>query len=468
MVQIKVTPEMLEGVAKRAYGTRHALESIHKNLCDQIDHLCYQWTGASNQNFVQMFDDAKPKAFTFINGIANVEEELKQIAEKFRTADTSYDGNLVDGKVSDDNIEEGATCGPLNSEKKDDKKDESLLDKFKHGVEDVYEEYSKIKDFVDDKVEDVFEKAGLGAPYHFKKGMEEAIGDELLGLADAVIHPIDTLKNTAEALSDPVGTFNALKQTISDSWNNDVVNGDWNSRAAWYGSASAHTILAVGQLFVGTKGVDKIAMLNYGTKLSEVSQTAKQGAASLFNRNHKEFAIAGGGGLRFGLDTPDFKQAEEKLSTHQFANSGGNTNAIKPGDTSPLAPGGGLIAHEAKPGQRRGGHLIKKHVGKTDAELLQRLQNDPRIPASSSFTNRAIAERVANEVLSNPQNIAKINRWLNNPNTKPTLALRYNGNSILGRYVERGSNGALDVENAVIVLKKDNQGSFIITGYPEK
>lgn len=134
MVQIKVTPEMLEGVAKRAYGTRHALESIHKNLCDQIDHLCYQWTGASNQNFVQMFDDAKPKAFTFINGIANVEEELKQIAEKFRTADVSYDG-----KVSDDNIEEGATCGPLNSEKKDDKKDESLLDKFKHGVEDVYE-----------------------------------------------------------------------------------------------------------------------------------------------------------------------------------------------------------------------------------------------------------------------------------------------------------------------------------------
>ncbi len=99
---------------------------------------------------------------------------------------------------------------------------------------------------------------------------------------------------------------------------------------------------------------------------------------------------------------------------------------------------------------------------------MQRLQSDPRIPASSSFTNRAIAERVANEVLSNPQNIAKINRWLNNPNSRPTLPLRYNGNSILGRYVERGSNGALDVENAVIVLKKDNQGSFIITGYPEK
>ncbi|MED0990307.1 MULTISPECIES: hypothetical protein [Bacillus cereus group] len=38
----------------------------------------------------------------------------------------------------------------------------------------------------------------------------------------------------------------------------------------------------------------------------------------------------------------------------------------------------------------------------------------------------------------------------------------------MGRVIDRGSNSASDAENAVIVLKKDNQGSFIITGYPEK
>ncbi|WP_260632209.1 WXG100 family type VII secretion target [Bacillus bingmayongensis] len=298
MVQIKVTPEMLEEVAKRANDTKYVLESIHKDLYNQIEHLAYQWTGVSMQKFYQDFNEAKPMAFTATYAIVKVEEDLKQIAEKFRNADGSYDGNLVDGKTSDDNIEEGAMCGPLNSEKKDSKKDESLLDKFKHGVEDVYEEYSKIKDFVDDKVEDAYEKAGLGVPYHFKKGMDEAIGDELLGLLDAVFHPIDTLNNTAEAFSDPVGTFNAIKQTISDSWNTNVVNGDWNSRAEWFGSASVHTTLAVGQLFLGTKGVDKIAKLKPGTKLVEISRNTKQGfeyAASLFNRNHNEFAIAGAG-----------------------------------------------------------------------------------------------------------------------------------------------------------------------------
>lgn len=105
MVQIKVTPEMLEEVANRANNTRNALESIHNDLCNQIDYLCYQWIGASNQNFVQMFNDARPKAFTSINAITNVEEELKRIAEKFRNADNQ-----------DVTLEEGAMCGKQKSD----------------------------------------------------------------------------------------------------------------------------------------------------------------------------------------------------------------------------------------------------------------------------------------------------------------------------------------------------------------
>ncbi|MGH0930407.1 RNase A-like domain-containing protein [Bacillus mycoides] len=49
-----------------------------------------------------------------------------------------------------------------------------------------------------------------------------------------------------------------------------------------------------------------------------------------------------------------------------------------------------------------------------------------------------------------------------------TLPLNYNGNAIIGRVIDRGSNSASDAENTVIFLKKDNQESFIITGYPEK
>lgn len=44
------------------------------------------------------------------------------------------------------------------------------------------------------------------------------------------------------------------------------------------------------------------------------------------------------------------------------------------GDSTPLALGGGLAAHEAK-----GRHLIDRHIGKTDEELLQRLQINKKI-----------------------------------------------------------------------------------------
>ncbi|MBK5471323.1 MULTISPECIES: WXG100 family type VII secretion target [Bacillus] len=105
MVQIKVTPEMLEEVANRASNTRIALESIHNNLCNEIDHLCFQWIGASNQQFIQMFNEARPKAFTSINSIIQVEEDLKRIAEKFRNTDNQ-----------DVTMEEGAMCGKPSSE----------------------------------------------------------------------------------------------------------------------------------------------------------------------------------------------------------------------------------------------------------------------------------------------------------------------------------------------------------------
>lgn len=51
------------------------------------------------------------------------------------------------------------------------------------------------------------------------------------------------------------------------------------------------------------------------------------------------------------------KQAEEKLSTYQFAK--GENTTIKPGDSSSLASEGGLEAHEA-----RSEHLLERHIGK--------------------------------------------------------------------------------------------------------
>ncbi|MCY9279241.1 hypothetical protein N2384_23105 [Bacillus paralicheniformis] len=112
---------------------------------------------------------------------------------------------------------------------------------------------------------------------------------------------------------------------------------------------------------------------------------------------------------------------------------------------------------------------MKRHVGKTDEELSQRLKKDLKITGSSTFKDRATAEKVASEVLKDPKNIKKVEKWLSDPKSRPTLALRYKGNGdVLGRSIERGSNTAEDVTNAKIVLKKGKDGEYILTGYPIK
>ncbi|MGH0950666.1 WXG100 family type VII secretion target [Bacillus mycoides] len=399
MVQIKITPEELEQVAKRANDTKHALESIHNNLCNQIDYMCFQWTGASNQNFVQMFNNARPSVFTAINALVHVEEELKRIAEKFRVADS-------------EDVTTPKETTPSKSPKK------SFLGKVWDGIVD-----------------------GTGA----------AVGDTIDGIK--ALGDWETWKGMGYTVTHLDEALPAMWDALSDSYNKDVINGDAETRARW----GSYALTQIGLGLLGDKGGSKAAKLAQGAKFSQGISKAGQ----LFNKGDN-LAFAGGNGVTSAFDSATFRQAEEKISTYQFA-QGENTTTVKPGDSSSLAPGGGLAAHEA-----RGGHLIERHVGKTDEELLQRLESNSTITGASTFADRATAEKIANEVLSNPQNTEKINRWLNNPDSKPTLPLRYQGTDITGRHVPRGSEIISEVKNARIVLKKDRDGSFIITGYPER
>lgn len=399
MVQIKITPEELEQVAKRANDTKHALESIHNNLCNQIDYMCFQWTGASNQNFVQMFNNARPSAFTAINALVHVEEELKRIAEKFRVAD------------SEDVTSQKTTKSSKAPEK-------SFLGKVWDGIVD---------------------------------GAGDAVGDTIDGIK--ALGDWETWKGMGYTVTHLDEALPAMWDALSDSYNKDVINGDAETRARW----GSYALTQIGLGLLGDKGVSKAAKLAQGAKFSQGISKAGQ----LFNKGDN-LAFAGGNSVTSAFDSATFRQAEEKLSTYQFA-KGENTTTVKPGDSSSLAPGGGLAAHEA-----RGGHLIERHIGKTDEELLQRLESNSTITGASTFADRATAEKITNEVLSNPRNTEKINRWLNNPDSKPTLPLRYRGTDITGRHVPKGSEIISEVTNARIVLKKDRDGSFIITGYPER
>jgi hypothetical protein len=42
-----------------------------------------------------------------------------------------------------------------------------------------------------------------------------------------------------------------------------------------------------------------------------------------------------------------------------------------------------------------GGHTLARHVGKTDAELIERLRREPQISSASTYTDRgAVADRI--------------------------------------------------------------------------
>nr|WP_245548535.1 hypothetical protein [Gracilibacillus lacisalsi] len=51
------------------------------------------------------------------------------------------------------------------------------------------------------------------------------------------------------------------------------------------------------------------------------------------------------------------------------------------------------------------------------------MNNNPKITGSSTFKDRMTAEKVADIVLRDPENIGKIQKWLSDPNSRPTLPL---------------------------------------------
>ncbi|MEC1423547.1 ribonuclease YeeF family protein [Bacillus subtilis] len=312
-------------------------------------------------------------------------------------------------------------------------------------------------------------------------GLNDAIDDTIYGVKDLVVGaweysqlPIELklTKTITTVLSVP--SYSKIIWTnLVDSWNDKMVNGDAYEKGHYIS-------YAIGNI-VGPKGAG--AAVQTTTKLSKVGKVVEGGTAAAhvnkginkgkayinsIIRNKNDLALVG---IAQDIDntynaknTPLLKsiiedKKESVLRKSETPNDFGIGN-VKQGDSTPLAPGGGLAAHEAK-----GGHLIDRHIGKTDEELLQRLQKNKKIRASSSFTDRPTAEKVANETLTKYKK--EIEVWLNS-DIDDTLPLPYRGTEVIGRGVRRGSNEVKDMTNARIVLRKNKDGSFILTGYPTR
>ncbi|WP_336355914.1 RHS repeat-associated core domain-containing protein [Pseudomonas granadensis] len=131
------------------------------------------------------------------------------------------------------------------------------------------------------------------------------------------------------------------------------------------------------------------------------------------------------------------------------------------GPYSEIVPGGGLATHETQ-----GGHLIIKHVGRTDAQLAQRLQAEPNIPAASTFRNRAEAEAAVSEALS--ANSQTITDFLSSNKGKTNFT--HDLNRPVGVTMLNGLSHSQTATKLLLVLKKDPTlplGYFLLTGFPE-
>ncbi|WP_293545048.1 hemagglutinin repeat-containing protein [Pluralibacter sp.] len=130
------------------------------------------------------------------------------------------------------------------------------------------------------------------------------------------------------------------------------------------------------------------------------------------------------------------------------------------GQSSSIVHGGGLAAHE-----KAGGHLIDRHVGKSEAELFDRVSTG-NTKTASTFTDRATAEAVASRAIDSNQ--AKIQNYLSS-SQKGYLELDYQSSTAIGISVTRGSTSAVPATNARIIIGRDSSmpgGYKIITGYP--
>jgi hypothetical protein len=113
-----------------------------------------------------------------------------------------------------------------------------------------------------------------------------------------------------------------------------------------------------------------------------------------------------------------------------------------------------------------GGHILRKHVGQTEAQLRDRLERERNITGASTYTDRSTAEHVVGAAIAESQ--GKIQRWLDRSGRHPNLVLDYESPDPIGRTMNRGETHSRTCTHALIVLKYGGPSRYyVLTYYPE-
>ncbi len=115
--------------------------------------------------------------------------------------------------------------------------------------------------------------------------------------------------------------------------------------------------------------------------------------------------------------------------------------------------------------ERLGGHTLRRHVGRTDEQLRERLAQEPNISAASTFTDRSAAEKTVSKAIE--QNRRRIDQWLD-AGSHPNLAIQFHAGEVIGRSLRRSGTASEPCDEAAIVLRWDGGRDYhVLTAYPE-
>ncbi|MEK4814149.1 MULTISPECIES: zincin-like metallopeptidase toxin domain-containing protein [Bacillus] len=312
------------------------LVEMRKKLGEKLEHL-YEFNYTSSNNY----STALQLAASIATGLAEVQsgKGFSPVSGTFSTQGLNMEWTTSIQAITKEKNRHSEENSNIEG---------SLFDKFKDTVGNNVEAMDQLYEKFIHQIENT---PLIGQYYNYKKGQNEAVLDELKGILNTILHPIDSVEGAVYALSHIDETFAAVEQAISDSWNQDVVNGDWNSRAKWFGNVEMQVKLAIAELFVGTKGVDKIPKLGEVSKLDKTSKLSEsvnfiQGTKNVITLDKyrqsvdmlnnilmpkNQFAYAGRNIVDSFSDSNALKQAKEKLFTHQFAESTGEVNKATSG-----------------------------------------------------------------------------------------------------------------------------------------
>ncbi|NVI04792.1 RNase A-like domain-containing protein [Paraburkholderia youngii] len=125
-----------------------------------------------------------------------------------------------------------------------------------------------------------------------------------------------------------------------------------------------------------------------------------------------------------------------------------------------------LMKHEAKLGSRIGGHTVEKHVGRTEAQLRERLTREPKRQTVSSFTNIESAEWAISEVMR--VDALRIKTWAQSSRRAKPLELEKDLGRTVGYGISRKTDSLTGMSVVHLVLKYETYNGmpyYVLTAY---